>query len=94
MGQPLMTVLARPTDSKLSYVECAVTPQSARNTFRIRTYRKHGGRGVELVRRDKFELAGRGVRDFAEDGGALGAGGGGDVAGAVVEGFVGHQGEG
>ena len=35
-----------------------------------------------------------GIGDFTEDGGAMGAGGGGEVGGAVVEGFVGEEGEG
>jgi len=35
-----------------------------------------------------------GVGDFAEDGGAAGAGGGREVGGAVMESFIGHEGEG
>jgi hypothetical protein len=42
----------------------------------------------------KSELAGWGVGDFSEDGGAVGSGGGGDVAGALVQRFIGHQSEG
>jgi hypothetical protein len=38
---------------------------------------------------DKFELAGCGIGDFTKDSWVLGAGGGGDVAGALVERFVG-----
>src|SRR6266852_4465854 len=34
------------------------------------------------------------IGDFTEDGGACGAGGGGEVGGAMVEGFVGEEGEG
>ena len=34
------------------------------------------------------------IGDFTEDGGACGACGGGEVGGAVVEGFVGEEGEG
>ena len=34
------------------------------------------------------------IGDFTEDGGACGAGGGGEVGGALVEGFVGEEGEG
>ena len=32
--------------------------------------------------------------DFTEDGGAVGAGGGGEIGGAMVKGFVGEEGEG
>ena len=38
--------------------------------------------------------SGLGVGDFAEDGGARGTGGGGEVGGAMVEGFVSEEGEG
>src|SRR6266849_4379762 len=34
------------------------------------------------------------IGDFTEDGGARGTGGGGEVGGAMVEGFVGEEGEG
>ena len=34
------------------------------------------------------------IGDFTEDGGAMCAGGGGEIGGALVEGFVGEQGEG
>jgi hypothetical protein len=42
----------------------------------------------------KSVVIGSGVGDFAEDGGAAGAGGGGEIGGAMVEGFVGKEGEG
>ena len=45
---------------------------------------------TEQRRDDKFELAGKGMGDFTKDGGTARAGGGGDVAGALVERFVGH----
>jgi len=51
-------------------------------------------RNDNFVEVRRWELAGRAVGDFTEDGGAAGAGGGGDVGGAVVEGFVGEEGEG
>ena len=35
-----------------------------------------------------------GIRDFAEDGRPFGAGGGGEIGGAVVKGFVAEEGEG
>jgi len=46
---------------------------------------KHGVAGT---------LAGRGIGDFTKDGGAVGAGGGGEIAWAVMEGFVGEKGKG
>jgi len=39
-------------------------------------------------------LAGRGIGDFTKDGGTAGTGGFGEIGGAVVEGFVGEEGEG
>src|SRR5262245_46699406 len=39
-------------------------------------------------------LVRRGIGDFTEDGGAVGAGGGGNVRRTAVEGFVGEEGEG
>jgi len=43
----------------------------------------------ELPERDEL-----GIGDFTEDGGAYGTGGGGEIGGAMVEGFVGEEGEG
>ena len=43
----------------------------------------------ELPERDEL-----GIGDFTEDGGACGTGGGGEIGGAMVEGFVGEEGEG
>ena len=41
-------------------------------------------------REERKRLAGRGIGDFTKDGGVVGAGGGGEIGGAVVEGFVGE----
>ena len=43
--------------------------------------------GTESEGRDE-RLARRGIGDFTKDGGAAGAGGGGDVAGAMVESLI------
>ena len=43
------------------------------------------------LRRDGWALAGRGIGDFTEDGGAARASGAGEIAGAAVEGFVGEE---
>jgi hypothetical protein len=106
VGQPLLGCLGwvakrkfrRCNNAKLSHLECALTRQSTPNPFRIRTYRKHGGGWVGLCAglrsAGKSELAGWGVGDFSEDGGAVGSGGGGDVARAMMQRFIGHQGEG
>ena|SRR5271165_2520133 len=49
-------------------------------------------RGMKRVKLER--LLGRGIADLSEDGGFIGAGGAGEIRRALVQGFVGHKGEG
>ena len=54
-----------------------------------RAQRRQIPHSTDSVRDDVRRLLRLSIGDFTKDGGMVGAGGGGDVAGAVVEGFVG-----
>lgn len=54
-----------------------------------RTRRREIPHSADSVRNDVPRPLRLGIGDFTKDGWAVGSGGGGDVAGAVVEGFVG-----
>ena len=57
--------------------------------------RRSGAGEWQVARKARDDsLAVRGIGDFTKDGRAAGAGCGGDVAGALVERFVGQEGEG
>jgi len=75
--------------------ERKISPQRAQRRRDGREERFLTALGMTAVRLWLVEYsAGRGIGDFSEDGGIAGAGGGGKIGGAVMESFVGQDGEG